>query len=288
MHRRQSKYERMRILSQEGFAFALLLIAGQAFAWGPFTHAYIAMQVTPNAPPQMVFGAMAADLNDFNGFDEKLGGKVKHFTHFEAARLAPSPFRQGMLTHNSDWGADSYAHAYFHVPTDKLYPLRIFEQLNRELDISMNDAEDMVELLMDFVVCRDMGPGFVRAMVEAASSVGPEEEQALVSAFAGPLAHEMPGLGQAEAEQWLRIMFESDQEALKQTAELTLQVGDSLLDGAPSLLTIAFDMDIAKARRCVQRVVELCADWRVHLDSIAGEVAARMKTEEAKEKTAMP
>ena len=261
-----------------GLLVVLIAAAWPAEAFGPVTHAYIAMQVFPDASPPALFGAMAADMNDFNGWNEKLGGRFKHLTHAEADCLPPSPFQLGMLTHNSSWGADSYAHAYFHLPTEKLYPLRIYEQLSRDTSISMNDAEDIIETLLDYVICRDLGPAFIQRISEAAEAVGLAEEQALVDAFAEPLSQEAPGLTRDQAADSIRMMFQCDKTFLKGMAELMSLPGTSLLATAPVLLAAGLNMKTTQANQCVQRAVELCADWRVHLDEISREIAAKMRS----------
>ena len=260
-----------------GLLVVLLTAAWPAEAFGPITHAYIAMQVFPDAPPSALFGAMAADMNDFDGWNNKLGSRFKHFTHAGADRLPPSPFQWGLLTHNSSWGADSYAHAYFHLPTEKLYPLRLYEQLSRDTAISMNDAEDVIETILDYVICRDLGSAFIHRIAEAADAVGPAEEQALIDAFAEPLSQEVPELTRDRAADSIRMMFQCDKTFLKGMAELMALPGTSLLATAPVLLAAGLNMNPALASRCVQRAVELCADWRVHLDEISREIAAHMQ-----------
>lgn len=254
----------------------LAMATSSAWAWGPVAHAYIAAQAIKDAPPIALFGAMAADMNDFSAWNDALAHRVKHLTHFEADRLPISPFRLGMLTHSSDWGADSYAHAYFHMPTDKLYPMCLYERLSHEVDISMNDAEDVIETLMDYVICRDMGAPFIRRIAEAAEAAGPNEEQALIDGFAEPLLKDMPAFNRDRAEESLRLMFRCDKAMLKGTAELMTMPNDSLLRIAPVLLAAGTGIDSAKAERTVQYGIALCTDWRPQLDQIARAIAAKM------------
>jgi hypothetical protein len=278
MHPFIGKHRAIGVFVSYGLLAVLLAAAGPARAWGPATHAYIASQVFPNAPPTALFGAMAADMNDFSAWNDSLASNFKHLTHFEAGLLPSSPFQLGMLTHSSDWGGDSYAHAYFHVPTDKLYPMCLYEQLSREIGISMNDAEDVIETLMDYVICRDLGPAFIQRIADAADAAGPAEEQALIDAFTEPLMQKMPEFSRDRAVDSIRLMFRCDKSMLKQTAELMSMPAESLLRIAPILLAAGLDMDSAKAVRAVQYSIELCADWRPHLDEISQEIAAKMKT----------
>jgi len=269
---------RSRRVISVGVTVFLAMLAYPAQAWGPITHAYIVCQAVPDAPPIALFGAMSADMNDCSGWGWALGKHFKRLTHFEAGLIAPSPFQLGLLTHNSEWGGDSYAHAYFHTPTDKLYPMRIFEQLSRETGISMNDAEDFIETLMDYVICRDLGLAFVHRIAEAANAAGAQEEQMLIDAFTQPLMDKMPELGREQAVDLIRSIFRCDAAFLRQTAELMTMPSESLMRIAPTLLAAGSGIDMAKAAQCVQRGVELCADWRGHLDEISKQMAEKMQS----------
>ncbi len=248
-----------------------------AYAWGPIAHAYIASQIFPDAPPALLFGAMVADMNEFSGLGEKGSSSLKHLTHRQAKLLAPSPFALGLLTHDADWGADSYAHAYFHMPTGKMYPLRVYEQLSSETGITMNNAEDVIEGVVDYVICRDMGRAFVRRILDAVNAAGPAEEQALVDAYAGPLMERMPELTREKAETTLRKAFQCERVALRCTACFML-VSDKVQRAlAPYMISLGTGVRFAIAGNCTQRGIELCADWRPNLDQIAREMGAKMR-----------
>jgi len=266
-----------RCLFSRAIALLFLAATGPAWAYGPLTHAYIALQIYPDAPPQLLYGAMAADMNSFNGGNEAVASAMKTLTHFNAQLLAPSPFQLGMLTHNSTWGADSYAHAYFHIPTDKLYPMRLFEQLSTETGISMNDAEDMIETLMDVVICRDLGEPFITRVKQAIESAGPAEEQAVVDAFTIPLSQKVPELSPERTQTLLRTMFQCDKRTLRATANLLSLRFESLTQLAPALLAPAFHINMAKAEQCTRRAFELCTGWRPNLDAQAQAIAAHTK-----------
>lgn len=256
---------------------AALLSALPAQAWGPMTHAYIASQIFRDAPPALLFGAMVADMDGFSGLGEKGDSSIKHLTHREAKLLAPSPFRLGLLTHDGDWGADSYAHAYFHMPTEKLYPLRVYQQLSSETGITMNNAEDVTETVVDYVICRDLGRPFVQKILDAVNAVGPAEEQALVDAYAGPLMERMPELTRERAEKTLRKAFQCEKVALRFTAAFML-LSDKVQRALwPYMISLGVDIKIATAEKCTQRGIELCADWRPNLDQIAREMGAKMR-----------
>jgi hypothetical protein len=254
-----------------------LLAALPAHAWGPITHAYIASQIFPDAPPALLFGAMVADLNGFSGLGEEGDSALKHLTHREAKLLAPSPFELGLLTHDGDWGADSYAHAYFHMPTEKKYPLRVFERLSSDTGITMNNAEDVIETLLDYVICRDMGRAFVRKILDAVNAVGPAEEQALVDAYTGPLMERMPELTREKAEKTLRKAFQCEKAALKCTACFMLTSDKYQRAFAPYMIWLGTGIPFAVSGDCTRRGIELCADWRPSLDQIAREMGAKMR-----------
>ena len=254
-----------------------LMTAWSAQAWGPIAHAYIASQIFPDAPPALLFGAMVADMNEFSGLGEKGSSAVKHLTHREAQLLAASPFKLGLLTHDADWGADSYAHAYFHMPTEKVYPLRVYEQLSRETGITMNNAEDVIETVIDYVICRDLGRPFVRKILDAVAAVGPAEEQALVDAYAGPLMEQMPELTRERAETTLRKAFQCERVALRCTACFMLLPDKVQSTLWPYMISLGADIRFAIAGNCTQRGIELCTDWRPNLDKIALEMGAKMR-----------
>jgi hypothetical protein len=269
----------MRNVTKYGIVMAVFMAGWPAQAWGPITHAYIAAQVLPNAPPQALFGAMAADMNGFSfGRDKLLAGHLKRLTHAEASRLAPSPFQLGMLTHNSAWGADRYAHAYHYAPEEKLYAHRIFEQLSQETGISMNDAEDVIEMTMDYVICRDLGAPFIQRIAEAADAAGPCEEQAVVDAFTEPLMQTTPEFSREHIVEMIRAMFQCDKCFLKQLTQVMSFPDESLRRLGRLIIPVSAGTEMAKTDHCLQRAIELCADWRVHLDEIAHEIGDKMRS----------
>ncbi len=253
----------------------VLIFAQPVIAWGPFAHAYIAAKVIPDAPPQVLFGAMSADMNAICGRTD-INAAYKHLTHHKADLLCASSFRMGLQTHNSDWGADSYAHAYFSNPDEKPYPYTIFKQLSEEMEISINDAEDIMEAIVDYVICRDLGPEFLAEILEAVNAVGSSEEQMLVDAFTVPLCTEISNLPHARAERTIRSMFRLDRFLIRFLVSF-MSLPDRLRQNVGIPLTAAsFDMDTTKMERCIQRGVELCADCRIHLDAIADEIAIKL------------
>jgi hypothetical protein len=255
--------------------FLVLTVSPYASAWGPFTHAYIAIQIFPDAPPKALFGAMAADMNAFAS-EPVIDSSFKRLTHNKADLLSPTLFRLGLLTHNAEWGADSYAHAYFNDPSEKPYPYRIFNQLSHEMAISINDAEDIIEAVMDFVICRDLGIKFTKSISDAIAVVGEDEEQALVEAYTAPLCHQIEGLSSSQGKRSIRNMFRCDKASLKYLAIFMALPETLLLKIGPYLLAPSLHMEPEKMDLCVKRGIELCADWRTNLDSISEEIASEM------------
>lgn len=102
---------------------ALLVFSSMAFAWAPGTHAYIASQLkTPSTPEQMynqMYGAMAADVDEYFTADPSYLDTYFHATHYQpkdvwrAAQSMPINDRAlafGFVSHNEAWGADHHAH----------------------------------------------------------------------------------------------------------------------------------------------------------------------------------
>ena len=253
----------------------ILIYSQPVMAWGPFTHAYIAAKAIPDAPPQALFGAMAADMNAICG-KKTIGNAFQKLTHYQASLVSSSPFQLGMETHNTNWGADSYAHAYFRNPDEKPYPYVVFRQLSEEMDISLHEAEDITEAIMDYVICRDLGLEFSRDIIEAIESVGPVEEQALVDAFTEPLCEKVKNLSPARAERIIRSAFHLDRFLLRILTSFMALPDKVRLDIGIPLVAGHFDMDAEKMEHCIERGIELCSDWRMHLDPISDAIALEL------------
>lgn len=241
-----------------------LLAAHLACAWGPVTHAYLAQQVIPEASPQALLGAMCADMNGFLLGDRKMAGNLKRLTHTEAMRLPDTAFRAGMLTHNADWGADRYAHAYHYHPDESAYPHTIFKRFADEFGVSIHEAEDVLEIVLDYVIARDTGEAFVRQIAAAADSGDAREAEMLVAAFAEP-----PGEARNETADTIRRCFQCHRLFLRQLADGLLMPDEA----QRMLLRLAMPPKAGDADRSLQRAVELCADWRAHLNRMAEEIA---------------
>lgn len=254
----------------------IFLCSPTVMAWGPLTHAYIAATVIPEAPPQALFGAMAADMNAICGRKD-IGNVLKKLTHSQASLVASTPFQLGLETHNADWGADSYAHAYFSNPDAKPYPYTIFRQLSEEMDISIHTSEDIMEAVMDYVIGRDLGSEFLKDISAAINAVGPVEEQAFVHAFTEPLCMSVEDLSPARAERIIRSVFRLDRLLLRILISFMALPEDFRFEIGIPLLADNFDMDTEKMERCIKRGIELCSDWRTQLDAISDAITHQLQ-----------
>ncbi len=94
-------------------AATTLLLTSTAWGWGPSTHAYIASCVTEGRNLGVLFGAMLPDCNAVIRDNAAEASCLKKLVHHEFDRLASSALKIGFTTHNSDWGADYYAHLIY-------------------------------------------------------------------------------------------------------------------------------------------------------------------------------
>jgi len=268
---------------KRGGPFVLVCLTGillsasvTAHAWGPATHLYIAQRVVPDASPELLFGAMAADMFDFEIFNRGLKAEFKRMTHGEAERLPASEMRTGFLTHNRVWGADAYAHAYGDPQTTMLYPKRIIEALSADEGISPHQAEDCIEMTLDYVVRRDLGPALAATVTACAEAATPPCEQALVDTYAPLLAERVSGLDRGQAEDAIRRMFRCYRIFLQQYAVLMAYPDSSREALMPKVLAAALSVEPDKAERCFAKAVALCSDWRAEVDAIAAAICSKM------------
>lgn len=99
-----------------------LLCGGEAFAWAPGTHTFIASQLRPRTPgfmDQQMYGSVAADVDEFFTAAPDYLNTYFYATHYEpmqvwdAAKSMPIQDRAlafGWVGHNQAWGADHNAH----------------------------------------------------------------------------------------------------------------------------------------------------------------------------------
>jgi hypothetical protein len=240
-----------------------------AYAWGPLTHAYVAQRIFPQASARVLFGAASADMFDFAFFNRPLRTQFKRLTHFETDRIELSAFRLGMLTHNQAWGADAYAHAYGKPGSNKPFPRLMFEKFSRDTGLTMQQAEDILEITMEYVLRTEAGPPLGARVTAWADAVGQEEENALLAAFAETLCRRVPGLAPRDAAESIQEMFRRYREFLQWYGRL-LSMDDAELHKIPGLVfSVMFDVDRTTAERWFARAVELCAKHRPELDQMA-------------------
>lgn len=254
----------------------LLSVSDAAHAWGPATHLYIAQRIFPDASPELLFGAMSADMFDFAIFNRSLKAEFKRMTHGEAERLPACDMRTGLLTHNRYWGADAYAHAYGDPNTTMLYPKRIIKALSKEEDISLHQAEDCIEMILEYMVRRDQGPALAETVRACAQAATPQCEQALVDTYAPLLAERVSGLDRGQAEDAIRLMFCGYRTFLEQYAILMLESDASRDVLVPKMLAAALSVQPDKAERCFRKAVELCSNWREEMEPIAAAIRLKM------------
>ncbi len=267
---------------------AFCMVALSAGAWGPATHAYIITRVMGTQDLDAMFGALHPDFGAVPQGNPALtpgypalASRLKHLTHLEYQRLAPSAFADGFASHNSIWGGDSYAHRYI-VNSDDSYSARKIHQLAHEFNISDHKAEDVFELAMDVAIIMDQGPDFARNVGESARVAGPRWEQSLVDAFAKPLAGGVPGLSLEDAESAIRWSSRVHRQLI-QTYGILFGAGkDYVMRKAPPYLARQLECPPEEAAKYFARAVELASDFKPEMERIAQNIKAAMEKEKQK------
>ncbi|HNR30620.1 MAG TPA: hypothetical protein PKI11_07000 [Candidatus Hydrogenedentes bacterium] len=257
----------------------LLIAAAPAVAWGPAMHAYVVARVLGPEALEAVFGATLPDFNGAARLRPTVDAAIKRLTHYEFERLAPSSFATGFATHNGVWGADHYAHHYPNDVDATYYATRKIKALSARTGLSLNLAEDVFEAAMDMRVGLECGPELGRLIRDAARSVGPKEEQAIVDAFAAPLAERVPELSAEDAESALRWAFRAHKALMQAFAVQLMQDREYMLRLGAPLLARHLECDAAAARKHLEAALELCADWREEMDRMAEKVGAALRAE---------
>jgi hypothetical protein len=217
---------------------------------------------------------MSADMNDFEFFDRALRSSFKRLTHDRSDLLPLSAYRFGLLTHNAQWGADAYAHAYGHNDPAKPYPADRLHQLSEATGLSMQDAEDVFEMTMEYAICASSGAELGSLLRECADAVGDREEQALIGAYAEPLMERVPGLTKERAVESIRRMFRCYRIFLRNYGSLMHYDEAQLRGMVPRMFTLAFGFSRERAEQCFTCAIALCADWQQQLDAIAVRIKA--------------
>ena len=179
-----------------------LVSAQVAYGWGLAAHVVIARDALGTRRPEVLAGAMMADMNQAMLDDTNLLSEMSLLTHLEFGRLAPSCFRLGFASHNNDWGADVYTHQYWLpdiLESEYYYTTRKIYELAHDLNISLGRAEFYVEMAVDYLLRLDEGPELGDLMIYSALAVGNNKINALAAAFAEPLSERVPDLTLVQA-----------------------------------------------------------------------------------------
>jgi len=259
---------------------ALVLIGSSAEGLGPGAHLYVASRVMGTGWPGALFGSMAPDLCNLASTPQ-INGAMAGLTHCEFDRLSPSPFAMAFATHNNLWGVDSYIHCH-HNPgyEDTYFTLRMKELLDEfeATGLTMLQAEDIVDAVLDYLLRKDLGPEFGHAIALSAQFFGAAQTQELVEAFALPLSQRVAGLSTEDAEDEIRSMAQLFK-------GITRIYGEQLalweLPGIRALLVEGFQsylaIDAQTADALFTSTEELCWDYREELDRIAGALPSELE-----------
>lgn len=274
-----SHIERDAMRNAHVVGVVFLLYTGVAAAWGPATHMYIAQCVAESQHDDILFGAALPDLNATLSSQPQIASALNRLTHFEADLLPPSYLAIGMVTHNGDWGADYYAHIFFH-PEDPdsatTYSSLKISEFRSVLGVTSGQAEDLLEMTMDYLVRMDNGPQVGNWIVRSARAFGPHQEQMMVGAFAQPLSDRVPGLALEDAESNIRTACAAFK-FLTDTFGIQLQREDEDIASAiPPLLARYMHIDEETAATYFEYAVAACQeDHQAELDRICANIRSR-------------
>ena len=250
--------------------FGLVIMGcGNGWAFGPVTHAYVAMAVAESQHPDIIWGAIAPDFAGLVGVSNPTeGSRLVHMTHYEFDRLADSCFAIGFSTHNSAWGADYYAHLYYDPEAEDIFSIIVIRQLSQEFGISMQQGEALFEAAIDYLIRVDYGPDIGTLIARSAAASGEANEQAAVDAFAEELSLRVPGLPLEEAENDIRGAFEAYCDATEVYGNQLTQDVDTVRAALIPLLAAYLEVDFETAETYFSRTIELCADYQTEMDRI--------------------
>ncbi len=260
------------------FLFAVLVCCG-AHAFGPATHAYLAIKATGSTNADVVWGAMAPDFAQMSRAENPTAeGALNGLTHLEFGRLAESCFALGFSAHNGTWGADHYAHMVFTADPELIFSVVTIRQLSQEFGIPIARGEDLFEAAMDYMVRVDYGPALGTLIERSAAASGPQNEQAVVDAFAAELAARTAGLSAAQAETLIRNAFRAYIQATHAYGqELKGDIASTRASMLP-ILAAYMNVDLATAATYFDRAVQLCAGFKTETTRIAGEMTSHLAT----------
>lgn len=254
---------------------ASAFMSPQAHAWPPATHVYLVERITGSRDPDIIYGSMAADFDGAVLFNKKARAVLKHMTHFEFDRLEPGKFATGFASHNGEWGADYYAHLYYDESAAPIYSTKKLRQLSIEFGISMNQAEDSFEGVIEFLIRIEYGPELGRLIVDSAARSTHEEE--LVKAFALPLS-ERAGLSFEDAANEVRRAARTYQAvALTYGKQLMIEDEDYLRKLAVLALQAYLGFSPERAKQYLERGIKISKDdYQAEMDRITRNIRAKM------------
>ena len=255
--------------------FVWCLVAAPAFAFGPAVHAYIGMRVVGETDPGVAFAAALPDVNGVFHANARAEACVKQLTHHAFTRWADSRVAAGFATHNGVWGADGIAHAYFTPSAPDNYVTGKLRALSERCGITLHESEDLFDAALDLTMAQAVGPALGKALVASARTVGREEEDAFVAAFA-PALTEDTGMTPGDAAlqlRWAMRCMKSGLAAYGSLLQLKLERQKPL---AFYLVGKVFDWTPAEARERLNAALALAADCAPALDAISDDIRAHM------------
>ncbi|HOZ46861.1 MAG TPA: hypothetical protein PLO37_00435 [Candidatus Hydrogenedentes bacterium] len=259
-------------------ALVLLAVSSPAAAWGPVTHAYLAARITGSEDPAVLYGSMLPDCNGGLLYNKPANSALKHLTHYEFDRLAPSAMATGFTTHNGAWGTDRYAHIYYDTSAPEIYSTRKMKALCSEFGFTMQDAENVFEGVIEYFIRIDQGAALVEKAAKAAEAAAFEE--AMIAAYAQPMTERVAGMTLEQAQAEVRKAVQGFRVVNKMyTEELARRSDNDVRKYLPMALAPAMKCDTATCDRYITRCIDLCRkDYQAEMDRIVGEVRAKMES----------
>lgn len=189
------------------FWLVLLLVGDDACAFGPGTHFYVAQRILGAEQGAACFAAALPDGESFASTSQ-VKSAMKSLTHHGWHHMPKTAFGVGFCLHNGDWGADFYAHNYYHPEIPPSFIARNMREFSEIAGCPMGDAEALFEAMYDYVLRRDLGPEFGSVIENAARAANmPVYREQFVRAYAEPLMERVPSLTRVAAETELTMMY---------------------------------------------------------------------------------
>jgi len=243
-----------------------------AAAWGPATHAHLAERILGSSHPDVLYGAMAADVSGAV-LDRSLRPPFATLTHGERNALEPGDFATGFATHNGRWGTDRYAHSHHNPDAPEIWSTRKIRQFCDEFDLDSQIGEGLLDITVEYLIRLERGPEFGAAIIESARD---SHEAALAAAFAPRLAKHT-GITPDRAAHEIRRAARLFQVLVQTYGQQLAQDEDYLQYLADRAIVLLTGRDLEESRRIFSRVVAVCRDdYREELDRVCEEVRKRM------------